>query len=114
MLATCIFAGKGNPSARKFSTVDELVNVIKSAPSSKNPPKTRPLFGNKPAPLPRPRKNPPQSLAPPSLPNPPPQGSAHKVSRPQAHVRGKFLGPRRGGGPDPRDSAPADLARVIV
>src|SRR5205823_12202492 len=33
MLATCIFAGHGNPSARKFSTVDELVKVIRSAPS---------------------------------------------------------------------------------
>src|SRR2546430_7635868 len=34
ILATCIWAGHGNPSAMKFSTVDELVNVIKSAPSS--------------------------------------------------------------------------------
>src|SRR5205823_3816082 len=34
MVATCIFAGHGSCSARKFSTVDELVNVIKSAPSS--------------------------------------------------------------------------------
>ena len=34
MLATCIPAGQGNPSARKFSTVDELVKVIISAPSS--------------------------------------------------------------------------------
>src|SRR5207244_1169774 len=36
MLATCMPFGHGSPSARKFSTVEELVNVIRSAPSSKN------------------------------------------------------------------------------
>src|SRR5881397_229870 len=33
MLAIRIPFGQGSPSARKFSTVEELVNVIKSAPS---------------------------------------------------------------------------------
>src|ERR1051326_2562778 len=36
MLAACICFGQGSPSARKFSTVEELVKVIRSAPSSKN------------------------------------------------------------------------------